>query len=390
MEYLKKFIDRLESINTLNLNERIEGHHLFLIFTSLFIVISSVSYYSGMLALFSAMVFYISFVVGKRFYDILGLNILDEGLNLKDKIKYNINYSKHAIVGLILMAFGLIFIILDILWAGGIPLFDLTSKKFLSPLLTMLSRLLILGWAIVVASKLSLSKGKIVMYSLIFSSTIMLLGYRTSVMVMLISILFIMYYSNKIKNRELIFLTIGIFVLLLFLSILKLYMLGSGGIPLISRIDLTMSVFDIIAHNFNGVFNGYLIYSAIYSYLGMSLGPRTIIANSIGIHGVTITPTIFGALIGDYGILGIIPYFGLLGIFMGLFYRISKNFKGIYLGVYSVILSYLLIAIETGILDLDVIIYYVFGFLLCVYIILKRFMNINKYNNINLKNKIKK
>ncbi|MBW9221227.1 oligosaccharide repeat unit polymerase, partial [Methanothermococcus sp. SCGC AD-155-M21] len=59
-------------------------------------------------------------------------------------------------------------------------------------------------------------------------------------------------------------------------------------------------------------------------------------------------------------------------------YRISKNFKGIYLGVYSVILSYLLIAIETGILDLDVIMYYVFGFLLCIYVIFKRFIRINK------------
>ena len=192
-------------------------------------------------------------------------------------------------------------------------------------------------------------------------------------MVMLISVLFIMYYSNKIKNRELIFLILGIFALLVFLSLLKLYILGSGGIPLISRVDLTMSVFDIIVHNFNGVFNGYLIYSAIYSYLGISLGPRTIIANSIGIHGVTITPTIFGAVIGDYGILGIIPYFGILGIFMGLLYKISKNLKGIYLGVYSVILSYLLIAIETGILDLDVIIYYILGFLLCIYVI---FLNI--------------
>ena len=366
MDLLKKYLD----------NERIEGHHLFLIFTSLFIVISSVSYYSGMLALFSAMVFYISFVVGKRLYSILGLNTLNEGTsNLKDKIKYNINYSKHTIFGLILMIFGLTFIVLDILWAGGIPLLDLTSKKNLSPLYTMLSRLLILGWAIVVASKLSLNKKKIIIYSFIFSSTIMLLGYRTSVMVMLMSILFIIYYSNKIKNRELIFFTIGIFMLLLFLSILKLYILGSGGIPLVSRIDLTMSVFDIIAHNFNGVFNGHLTYSAIYSYLGKSLGPRTIIANSIGIHDVTITPTIFGAVIGDYGTLGIVPYFGLLGIFMGLFYRISKNFKGIYLGVYSVILSYLLIAIETGILDLDVIIYYVFGFLLCIYVILKKFIN---------------
>ncbi|HIP83955.1 MAG TPA: oligosaccharide repeat unit polymerase [Methanothermococcus okinawensis] len=341
---------------------RLEGHHLFLILTSLFIVLTGVSYYTGTLVLLSALIFYISFVVGKRLYYILGL---DEG----DREIYKREYT----FGLLLMNIGLLFLILDILWAGGIPLFDPTSKRFLSPLYTMLSRLLILGWAIVIASNLSLDKVRVVLYSLIFAAVVMLLGYRTGVVVLLTSTLFVLYYSNRIKNRELILFVLGIFLLLLLLSLIRLKVVGSEGIPLLSRMDLTMSVLDIIVHNFNGVFNGYLLYCAIYSYLGMAPGPRTVIANSLGIQGVTITPTIFGGVIGDFGILGVIPYFAILGISMGLLYKIAENSKGIYLGVYAVILSYLLVSIETAILDLDVIMYFILGFLLCIYAIVKKY-----------------
>ena len=355
---VKKYID-----------DKLEGHHLFIILTSIFIILTTVSYYTGILVLFSALIFYISFVVGKRLYYILKLD------DLLYKIK--INYSKHYILGLTLMTVGLIFLFLNILRAGGIPLFDITSKKFLSPLYTMLSRLLILGWAIVVASKLSLDKTRVIIYSLVFSGIVMLLGYRTSVMVLLISTLLVLYYTDRIKNRELLIFGFGVFILLLILSLLKLKILGSGGIPLLSRMDLTMNVLDIIVHNFNGVFNGYLIYCAIYSYFGMAPGPRAVIAKSLGISGVTITPTIFGGVIGDFGTLGIVPYFGILGMFMGLFYKIAEGFRGIYLGIYAVILSYLLISIETGILDLDVILYFIFGFLLCTYLIIKRYKNLN-------------
>ena len=95
--------------------------------------------------------------------------------------------------------------------------------------------------------------------------------------------------------------------------------LGIGGNPITSRIDLTMSVLDIIVKNFTGTYEG-IIHNSIFSSYGFisgsKSGPRTLIANSIGITGVTITPTIFGAFLMDFGLLGLIPYFGILGILM--------------------------------------------------------------------------
>ncbi|WP_421077712.1 oligosaccharide repeat unit polymerase family protein [Methanothermococcus sp. Ax23] len=370
MELLKNHLRNID------VNEKIKAHHLFVLLTSFYILFSSISSFSGFLALFSAIFFYMSYIVGERLYYILNLDDISNCASIFNlKKPYRPNYPKHYKFGLFLMFIGILFIFFDILWVKDIPLFDPTSRRFLNVPFTALSHLLLLGWAIAAASNLSLNKIKVIVYSIVFSALIMLLGYRTNVMILFLSILFVMYYSNKIKTKELIYSTFGIFLILLSMSILRLYVLGSGGNPIFSRIDLTMSIFDIIVKNFNGVFNGLIHYCSIYSYIGTFPGPRTVVANSIGVYGVTITPTIFGAVIGDYGTLGIIPYFGILGIFLGLFYKISESLKGIYLGVYAILISYLLVGIETGILDFDVILFYIFGFILCIYIILLKILN---------------
>lgn len=361
-------------LRNMKLNEKIKAHHLFVLLVCVYILFSTVSSFSGFLALFSAIFFYISFMVGERLYHILNL---DESGNRRF-LAHKPNYSKHYIFGIFLMFIGILFIFFDILWVRDIPLFDPTSRRFLNVPFTALSHLMLLGWAIVVASNLSMSRIKVVIYSMVFSALIMLLGYRTNVMILFLSILFVMYYLNKIKTKELIYSAFGIFLVLLSMSILRLYTLGSGGNPILSRIDLTMSIFDIIVKNFNGVFNGVIHYCAIYSYLGMAPGARGVVAKSIGVQGVSITPTIFGAVIGDYGILGIIPYFGILGVFLGLYYKIAEDLKGIYLGVYAILIAYLLVGIETGILDLDVILFYMFGFVLSIYALIKGVLNAKK------------
>ena len=368
----------LPAIDTIK--EKIKIHHLFLMVGCIYISLSSVSYYSGFLALFSLIFFYLSYIVGEKLYYNLKLDSLIDNTN-NNTNKYKINYSKHYKFGLILLFIGILFIFFNLLWVRGVPLFDPASRRFLNVPFTALSRLLLIGWAITVASNLNMGRLKILGYSLIFSTLIMLLGYRTNGMILLLSMLFVTYYSNRIKTKELIYSSGALFLILIAMSLQRLYTIGIGGIPLISRIDLTMSVFDIIVKDFNGVFLGLLHYSAIFSYFGMASGARTIIANNIGVTSVSITPTIFGAVIGDYGILGIIPYFGILGIFLGLFYKIAEKLKGVYLGVFAIVASYLIVSIETGLLDFDVLLYYLFGFILCIYISIKSILISNFKKN---------
>lgn len=347
---------------------KVGPHHIFVIISSLFILFSSVSVLTASIVLFSAIFFYISFICGTRL--------------LKDvKFKpYDVKYEKHHIFGIILIIIGVVFTILDLLWVRGVPLFDPASRKFLSVLYTALSHLLPVGFAIVVSSS-KLSNKKIFLYAAAFSALIVLLGYRTQVMILLLSTIFSMYYSGKIKNK-ILFSSFFVLGLVVFgLSFLRHMVLGIGGNPLTSRIDLTMSVFDIIVKNFTGTYEG-IIHNSIFSSYGLipgsKSGPRTLIANSIGITGVTITPTIFGAVLMDFGLLGLIPYFGILGILMGISQKIGENLKGAYLGFYSVMASYLIVGIETGILDLDVVMIYLLGAILSINGVIRGILNVKK------------
>ncbi|MEO2117151.1 MAG: oligosaccharide repeat unit polymerase family protein [Methanocaldococcus sp.] len=339
--------------------ERIELHHLFIILSCIYLIFSNISINSAVVFLFSAVFFYMAFIVGKRLYYLI--NIDNE--NLK------INLKKHYNFGIFLMVVGLIAIISDLIWVRDIPLFNPLSRRFLNVYFTTLSHLFLVGWAIILASS-NIDKKKVLFYTIIFSILIMLLGYRTNVLALLISVGVVLYYKNKISNREILKYGFLVFVILLGLSILRLYALGVEGNPITSRISLTMSIYDIIFNHFNGVFNGYIHYAAVFSYLGLCNGARTIIAKALGIYGVSITPTIVGAVIGDYGTLAVIPYFGILGIFLGFFYKLAEELKGVYLGIFGILCAYTLIAIESGILDLDVILYYLFGLILCIYAIL--------------------
>jgi len=346
--------------------ERIELHHLFVILSCIYLIFSNISVNSALVFLFSAVFFYLSFIVGKRLYYIMGINNGNQ-----------INLKKHYYFGILLIIIGFVAIISDLIWVRDIPLLNPLSRRFLNVYFTTLSHLFLVGWAITIASS-NMDKRKIIIYTLIFSVLVMLIGYRTSVLVLLISTIAVLYYKNKISNREILKYGVIIFVILLGLSILRLYALGVEGNPITSRVSLTMSVYDIIFNYFNGVFNGYLHYAAVFSYLGMCNGARTVIAKALGIYGVSITPTIVGAVIGDYGTLAVIPYFGILGIFLGFFYKLAEELKGVYLGIFGVLFAYTLIAIESGILDIDVIAYYLFGLILCIYAIFSKKLKILK------------
>ncbi|WP_048059222.1 oligosaccharide repeat unit polymerase family protein [Methanococcus vannielii] len=347
---------------------KVGPHHIFVILSSLFVLFSSVSGSTSLIVLFSSFFFYISFISGKK---------LLKNLEFKP---YKIDFKKHYLFGIFLIFIGVLFTILDLLWVRGVPLFDPVSRKFLNVLYTALSHMLPLGFAIAISSS-KLSLKRIVLYSVAFSALIMLLGYRTQVILLLLSTVFSLYYSKRIKNNALVYSFLVLFIVTFGLSFLRHSVLGIGGNPITSRISLTMSVLDVIVNNFTGTYEG-IIHTSIFSSYGIipgsRFGPRTLIANSIGITGVTITPTIFGAVLMDFGILGIIPYFGIFGLLLGISQKIGECLKGAYLGVYSIMAAYFLIGIETGILDFDVIMVYLLGAILSLNGIFKGILNVKK------------
>jgi uncharacterized membrane protein len=92
---------------------------------------------------------------------------------------------------------------------------------------------------------------------------------------------------------------------------------------------------------------------------GVAYSPRWYIAEMVGMNA-SATSTILGPLAIDFGLVGIFMGMMLLGYLLSnLYYR--KTPLGI--SLYCIVLAYSLLGIETGIVDLEVLIIFFFAFL---------------------------
>ena len=142
--------------------------------------------------------------------------------------------------------------------------------------------------------------------------------------------------------------------------------------------SLTTDVMDILANmgGLLGITNG-AIHIATHPYLarlmpGVAYSPRRMIAVLVGERSVSVTSSIFGPLVIDFGLIGVIFGMAFLGFFLANLYKMSEKTKGerkiLLVGLYSMVLSYTIIGIETGILDLEVILLFLIslGYLLFI------------------------
>lgn len=91
------------------------------------------------------------------------------------------------------------------------------------------------------------------------------------------------------------------------------------------RAAFTMGVLDRLStlSGMTGVMHGKLTLSMVP---GLGSGPRTLIGKLICWRtGVTITPTIFGQMIVEFGTAGVAAGMSLLGLILGLGYRIMQK-----------------------------------------------------------------
>jgi oligosaccharide repeat unit polymerase len=137
-----------------------------------------------------------------------------------------------------------------------------------------------------------------------------------------------------------------------------------------SRADFTLHVLDLldfIGGNF-GLTHGKLLASAIP---GSELGPRMMVGKLIAWRTeVTVTPTLLGQMVVDFGKFGVAVEMCLLGSILGIGFKILQKTKDyFYIGIYSLILTYTILGIETGILDIQVLVYFaiaIFIYLSCL------------------------
>ncbi len=332
---------------------------------------------------------------------------------LRFKIDYNKIYLEDRAekVAVLLLTVGVLSLVYDVLQAGAVPLFDPAAKRHLSVTFTMLSTLIVPGGILTIAiigrrfreKKLELKEARMYAIFTLIATTglIALLGYRTQIIVSLLGCSIAMYMGGS-KTRipstvppeslrrvggsntgdtRLIGLTE--ILLVFFSAIFAISLLGYyrgmaegssvGFFEIIARrVGLTLSVYDYLINRFwpFGVNHGTTMLATFSSFFhfipGPRLGPRTIVARMFGVQDISMTSTLLGTVVLDFGIVGIIAFMAAFGGILKMAYTAAKTNSAVGIAIFAFLLSYSLVGIETGLVDFNVFVFFAGSFLILV------------------------
>ena len=311
----------------------------------------------------------------------LGLASIIIGLKLGSmegvKVKSQLAREKTLRIGYLMMVIGYFSLIYELTSIRGLPLLNEELRRRLLPIPTMLSWTIVPGTLYVLSSKgvewvkkfgVSKARFKFLVVSLISLFSVSTLAYRTETVSLLIGIIIIAYFSDLIRSPEIpAFLAASLFILVA-VTVVRYHALGLsiGALQtIITRDTITTSNYDILVERFGlmSLTSGSIhlsVFSSLFRFLpGPFYSPRRIMAYLIrGTVTVSMTTTIFGPLILDFGIAGMCLILLIIGYLLSFFFNIALSSENLHLlGPYATIFSYLSVSIETGLLDFNVYIY---------------------------------
>ena len=324
--------------------------------------------------------FFIGAVILPRFF----LNDMEHVLIFKRRDIYSIGFC--------LMLVSIVFFFISIASVGGIPILKPSIRYLLKPAFTMPVFLIIPGTCILASVYLKDFQDKIITRSqvrfrfllllIIDVALLLTLGYRTPLLAALLLLIIIAYYGNIISVWEVVLgalIGVGAIIGIGYFRSVKELTISSAIDPfytLKSRAEFTLHVLnllDIVGGNF-GATHGQILASSIP---GSELGPRMMVGKLIAWRTeVTVTPTLIGQMVADFGKVGVAIEMCLLGFILGIGFKIMRKTKDyFYIGLYSLLLTYSILGVETGILDIQVLFYFALAIFIYVTIILKSVFN---------------
>ena len=309
---------------------------------------------------------------------------------LNDGIENILHFDKKDMysIGFCLILISIVFFFVSIATVGGIPLLKPSIRYLLKPVFTMPVFLIIPGTCLVASSYLrdyqdgkitrSQARFRFIFLLAIDCAILLLLGYRTPLLAAFLIIIIIGFYGNIVSLWEVVvgaLLGVGAIIGIGYFRSLGELTITSSTNPfytLQSRADFTLHVLDLldfIVGNF-GLTHGKLLASAIP---GSELGPRMMVGKLIAWRTeVTVTPTLIGQMVVDFGKVGVAVEMCILGFILGIGFKIMQKTKNyFYIGIYSLILTYSILGIETGILDIQVLLYFAIAILIYLICIVK-------------------
>ena len=309
---------------------------------------------------------------------------------LNDKLENIVHFERRDIysIGFCLILISIIFFFISIASVGGIPLLKPSIRYLLKPSLTMPVFLIIPATCLIASAYLkdfqdkkitrSQARFRFLFLLAIDCAFLLLLGYRTPLLAAFLIIIIIGFYGNIVSLWEVVvgaLIGVGAIIGIGYFRSLGEMAITSSTSPLYtlqSRADFTLHVLnllDFIGGNF-GLTHGHMLASSIP---GSDLGPRMMVGKLIAWRTeVTVTPTLIGQMVVDFGKVGVLFGMLILGFLLGIGFKLVRNSENyFYIGIYSLILTYSILGIETGILDIQVLLYFIISIFIYVTCLIK-------------------
>ncbi len=379
--YFKKLYPNENFLNFLNRNRILKNHifnPLIVIFLFAIFLLLSLNSLSQSLTL-TLIIAFLAFFIGSTILPRYFLNNNTENI---------VHFDKRDIysIGFCLILLSIVFFFVSIATVGGIPLLKPSIRYLLKPAFTMPVFLIIPGTCLVASSYIkdfqdekitrSQARFRFIFLLAIDCAFLLLLGYRTPLLAAFLIIIIIGFCGNIVSLWEVVIgalIGVGAIIGIGYFRSIGEMAITSATNPfytLQSRADFTLHVLDLldfIGGNF-GLTHGKLLASSIP---GSDLGPRMMVGKLIAWRTeVTVTPTLIGQMVVDFGKVGVAVEMCILGFVLGIGFKIVQKSKDyFYIGIYSLILTYSILGIETGILDIQVLLYFaiaIFIYFLCI------------------------
>ena len=343
----------------------------FVLLVIIYLIFSEIAFYYHLNRLVGVNLYTIGLILLGIVFYIIGIVL--SNYFLKNK-KININtekidkiFSQRIVLSLVII--GILLQIVNLIYLGGIPLFSGYLKARAATRIWLLSYLIFLPSINILIAKYDNKK-----YYLLFILGLLLFvatGYRTTAMAIVISVLITSYYTKDLPWKHLILSLIAIFILLVVVGYVAVKSIEwqtwtSTPIELLFyRAGYTLQVLDHAVFR-QGSTHGQLLYNTLMGFFKSS-DPRVIVGSATIGYAHSTTSTIFGPALLDFGLYAMLLQMIIIGFIMNLIYKVQKNVKNIFIGLYAILMAHLIIWIETGPTDLVVLLFFLISIIILIY-----------------------
>ena len=299
---------------------------------------------------------------------------IDTDLSFKEilsteKLSLSDSYSRNELILVGLVLLGILLQVINIALLGGIPLFSATLKAKAATKIWLISYIIFLPSINVLLARYNRKSH----YLLLVIGLVLfaLTGYRTTPIAIMLSALITLYYTRDVDVKYIILAILAIAAVLLAVGFIAVQAISwqhwsLNPIELVSyRAAFTLNILSKAIENQFATM-GNLFYATLTGFFTHS-DARVLVGQATLGQVHSITSTIFGPALLDFGIVGMLIQMFLLGLILKTLHSIQNYKKEIFTAFYGILLAQTIIWIETGPTDVVVWLFYLIGIFLIIH-----------------------